>query len=159
MIYCCEELEIRNVMWPIQSTQISLLSCDTSIIHFWTKEFFQEAGRRLNRDTELANALRGVNTTIIADCLDKNGSFLIEVSDGKISSHEALPYDSADFRFSTSYLEWVSIVKNESKIEAEVVKGHVKFKGSMPKMLLYLGKVARLESKILGTIRSMNLEY
>lgn len=126
---------------------------------FWSKEFFKEADELLNKDQELAKVFAGINTTILAECSDRESAFLIKVVDGKMSSAEARPGDNAEFRFIAPYEKWVKIAKGEENVQREVVTGRVKFRGSMPKMLLYLSKVVRMEKKILGLIQGMGLEY
>jgi hypothetical protein len=129
------------------------------LTQFWSKEFFEEAGSRLNRDQDLAKVFTGINTTILAGCSDRDEAFLIRVVGGKISSEQAGLEEKAEFRFTAPYEKWVSIAKGEEKVQMEVVKGGIKFRGSMPKMLLYLGKVVRMEKKVLRLIREMELEY
>jgi putative sterol carrier protein len=129
------------------------------LTQFWSKEFFEKAGERLNHDEELIKVFAGINTTILAACSDKNEAFLIQVENGKISSREAHPEDKVEFKFTAPYEKWEKIAKGELRVQSEVVKGGIKFSGSMPKMLLYLGKVVRMEKKILNNIRQMNLEY
>jgi len=129
------------------------------LTQFWSKEFFEQAGERLNRDDELTKVFAGMNTTILAVSSDKDEAFLIQVENGNISSREARPEDKAEFKFTSLYEKWEKIAKGELRVQSEVVKGGIKFTGSMPKMLLYLGKVVRMEKKILNIIKSMNLEY
>ena len=128
-------------------------------MNFWSREFFERAGEILNSDQDLAKALRAVNTTILAECTDRPASFIIAVNEGKITSREAKTGEKAEFRFSAPYHEWMRVLKEESKIQAEVVKGKIKFSGSMPKMLLYLSKIVKMEGKILRTVKGMDLQY
>jgi len=100
-----------------------------------------------------------MNTTILAACSDRSEAFLIQVTDGNISSKEAPPQEKAEFKFTAPYEKWMMVAKGELKLQSEVVKGGIKFSGSMPKMLLYLGKVVRMEKRILNIIKGMNLEY
>jgi putative sterol carrier protein len=130
-----------------------------NLTRFWSEEFFKEAGELLNREQDLTKVLTGMNTTILAECVDRNQAFLITVEDGKISSAEGHPEDKVEFRFAAPYDKWAKIARGEEKVQSEVVKGKIKFRGSMPKMLLYLGKVVRMEKKILKIIGEMELEY
>lgn len=129
------------------------------MILFWSEDFFKKAGELLNRDQELTKIFAGINTTILAECSDRSSAFLIIVTDGKISSKEASAEDKAEFRFTAPYEKWVRIARGEDKVQSEVVKGNIRFRGSMPKMLLYLSKVVRMERKILRLITEMNPQY
>jgi len=113
----------------------------------------------LNSDKDLVNAFGAIKTTIIAECSDRSSAFVIGVADGKITSKEAMPGEKAEFRFSAPYQEWARILKDESKIQGEVVRGRIKFSGSMPKMLLYLSKIVKMEGKIIQMVKSMDLQY
>lgn len=126
---------------------------------FWSKEFFEKTDELLNDDRDLCRVFSGMNTSIIAECSDRKESFLILVEDGKISSAKAGVDDKGEFRFSAPYDLWVKVAKGEEKVQSQVVRGKIKFRGSMPKMLLYLGKVVRMEKKILKIIGDMNLEF
>jgi len=129
------------------------------LITFWSPDFFDKANELLNSDDELCKVFKGMNTTILAECVDRDQAFLIKVVDGKLSSREASSDDKVEFRFSAPYEKWVKIAKGEQKVQSEVVKGKIKFRGSMPKMLLYLGKVVRMEKGILKIIHEMDLKF
>ena len=126
---------------------------------FWSEEFFKKTDELLNDDKDLCRVFSGMNTTIIAECTDREESFHILVEDGKISSAKAGVDDKGEFRFSAPYDLWVKVAKGEEKVQSQVVRGKIKFRGSMPKMLLYLGKVVRMEKKILKIIGDMKLEF
>jgi hypothetical protein len=128
-------------------------------MYFWSPEFFQRAGQILNSDKDLAAALGSLNTSILAECSDRPTSFLIEVANGRIISREAKPGEKAEFKFSAPYQEWVRILKDEPKIQSEVVKGKIKFTGSMPKLLLCLSKIVKMEGKIIRMVKGMDLQY
>jgi len=129
------------------------------MVRFWSKEFFEEASELLNKDQELEKVFSGINTTIIAECSDRNSAFLITVKNGKISSSEARSDDKAEFRFTAPYDKWVKIAQGKDKVQSEVVKGGIKFRGSMPKMLLYLSRIVRMQNKILSIFTSISLEF
>ena len=129
------------------------------MVRFWSKEFFEEVSELLNKDQELEKVFSGINTTIIAECSDRNSAFLITVKNGKISSSEARSDDKAEFRFTAPYDKWVKIAQGKDKVQSEVVKGGIKFRGSMPKMLLYLSRIVRMQNKILSIFTSISLEF
>ncbi len=64
-----------------------------------------------------------------------------------------------EFVFSAPYDEWVKIIRDSLNIRGEVLRGKVKFRGSMPKMLLYLGRVSRIENELTQRMRSMAPEF
>lgn len=129
------------------------------MIPFWSEEFFEKTVVLLNSDEKLCKVFKGMNTTIIAECTDKEAAFFLIVKDGVINSVKDNAGEKAEFRFSAPYDLWVKIAKGEEKVQSQVVKGKIKFRGSMPKMMLYLGKVVRMEKQILKIIGDMDLKY
>lgn len=129
------------------------------MIRFWSEEFFKKTDILLNADEGSRKVFKGMNTTIIAECTDRQESFFLIVKDGIISSAKASEGEKGEFRFSAPYNLWVKIAKGEEKVQSQVVRGKIRFRGSMPKMMLYLGKVVRMEKKILKIIVEMDLEY
>ncbi len=126
---------------------------------FWSEEFFRSAADSLNKSPVFAPIFRGLRTSIMAESTDAGGSFMIQIKDDLISVRSATRGESADFRFSAPYAEWVAVVRDGVQLRGEVVKGKVKFRGSMPMMLLMLGKVSKVEKEIVEQMRSMNPEY
>lgn len=130
-----------------------------SSVKFFSLEFFQKMVEQLNLDESLSKLTKGMNTNLLLSCNELPSSYLIDVKEGKLSVKQVSNNQAAEFVFSAPYIEWEKIAKGQVKIAGEVVSGRIKFKGSMPKMLLYLNKVLGLESKIMKTINSMGLDF
>ncbi len=128
-------------------------------LKFWSAEFFQSAADSLNGSPLFSPIFKGVRTSIVAESTDTGASFMIQIKDGLISVRPSVPEESADFRFSAPYAEWVAIVRDDAQLRGEVVRGKVRFRGSMPMMLLMLGKVSKAEKELVAQMRSMNPEY
>lgn len=128
-------------------------------MQFWTEEFFQEAATLLNADPRVKDSIGGIVTTILADSSDIGRAFLIKVDGGVVSVSSASGGTPAEFSFAAPYQEWVSIVRDSLNIRGEVLKSRVKFRGSMPKMLLYLGRVSRMEMEIIAKMRALSPAY
>jgi len=126
-------------------------------VKFWTMDFFRELVDRVNSDESLSKLTRGLNTSLLFDCNGK--AVLIAAEDGKLAVREPPTEKVAEFRFTASTEEWEKIAKGQAKMQGEVVSGRVKFRGSMPKMLLYLGKIVGLEAKVMKTIKEMDIEF
>lgn len=128
-------------------------------VKFWSEEFFSYASESLNKDPVFAPVFKGMRTRIIAESTDTKASFMIQIRDGVISARPAAQGEPTDFRFSAPYAEWVAIVRDDVQLRGEVVKGKVRFGGSMPMMLLMLGKVSKAEKEIVAHMQAMNPEY
>lgn len=92
---------------------------------------------------------------MILTCSDRNISYKKRYC----GCVEASEKDSADFHFLAPYSTWVTIARGKSKIQGEVVGGRVKLKGSMPKMLLYVGKLAGMERRMTKLINDVGTEF
>ncbi|MDG6967767.1 MAG: SCP2 sterol-binding domain-containing protein [Nitrososphaerota archaeon] len=126
---------------------------------FWSESFFEQVADSLNKSPVFAPIFKGMKTRIVAESTDQGGSFMINIVDGAITVRRAEQGEATDFRFSAPYAEWVSVVRDGSELRGEVVKGRVKFKGSMPMMLLMLGKVSKAEKELVAHMRAMEPEY
>ena len=127
-------------------------------MRFWSEEFFAAAAEAVNSDPRFPSLVTGISTSIIVDCSDKESAFRIQLELGKVSVRPARG-DLAEFTFSAPYEEWTRIIRDGLDIRGEVLKGRVKFRGSMPKMLLYLGRVSRMEKEIIQKMRAMGPEF
>jgi putative sterol carrier protein len=128
-------------------------------VRFWSEEFFRAAAETVNSDQRFGAQIAGIKADILAESTDKGPSVIIHVEGGKVVARSAAPGEPAEFTFSAPYNEWVTIIRDSLDIRGEVVKGRVKFKGSMPKMLLYFGRVSRMEKQIIQAMRALGPEY
>jgi len=128
-------------------------------IRFFSLEFFDNMMDRLNTDDSLAKLTKGMNTNLLLSCAEISAFYIIDIKEGRLSVKQVSSNQVAEFAFSAPYTEWEKIAKGQAKIPSEVISGRIRFKGSMPKMLLYLNKVLGLESKIMKAINSMNLDF
>ena len=126
---------------------------------FWSEEFFSAAADTVNSDPRVAQSIAGIRTTILAECTDRSPSFLIRVDGGRVAVSPAPEGEASEFVFSAPYDEWTGIIRDSLNIRGEVLRGKVKFRGSMPKMLLYLGRVSRIENELTQKMRSMGPEF
>ena len=128
-------------------------------VQFLSMDFFNKLVNFLNQDATLAHIIKDLRTTLLLSCNELPAAYLITVKEGRLSAKETSKNELAEFSFTAPYQEWEKIARGQAKIQGEVVLGKIKFRGSMPKMLLYLNKVMRLESKIMKAITSMPLTF
>jgi putative sterol carrier protein len=136
-----------------------MLDSAAQSIRFFSPEFFKNMIDQLNADESLAKLTKGMNTSLLLSCNELSLFYLINITEGRLSVKQSSSDQVAEFAFSAPYTEWEKIARGQAKIPSEVVSGRIKFKGSMPKMLLYLNKVLGLESRIMKSINSMSLIF
>ncbi len=130
-----------------------------AMVAFFTRQFFGEIVRHLNRDNIFTNTIKDFNSSMVLTCVDRGVSCKITARNGFIEVEDCQGNASAEFHFAATYSVWVSIAKGGVGIQGEVVRGRVKFRGSMPKMLLYLGKLAGMERLMIKLVNEIGTEF
>jgi putative sterol carrier protein len=125
------------------------------MIQFYTREFFEEIGRRLNADPEWAKAMKGHDMRIVCSAPDKKRSFLIAVKGGKVTTGEASEKTPADYRFEGRYATWMALCKGEAEMDHLIQQGKIRLAGSMPEVMGLMGPLNR----IVLTARSFPKEF
>lgn len=125
------------------------------MIQFYTRDFFEEIGRRLNVDPEWSKAMKGHNMRIVCSAIDKKRSFLISVRDGVVAIDEATARTAADYRFEGRYAAWVQLCKGESEMDRLIQQGKIRLAGSMTDVMGLMGPLNR----IVTTARSFPKEF
>lgn len=125
------------------------------MIQFYTQEFFQEIGRRLNGDPEWGKTMKGHNMRIVCSASDKKRSFLIAIADGRVSMAEATAATPADYRFEGRYAAWVDLCKGVAEMDRLIQQGKIRLAGSMTDVMGLMGPLNR----IVMTARSFPKEF
>lgn len=129
------------------------------MLRFFTKEFFDNVAQELNKDEKAREIFSALNSSLILYCEDLGVGFRLAVEKGVLSVSEEGKTVEAEFFFSAPYEEWCKVIKGEAKVPAEITAGRIKFKGSMPKMLLYIGKLTYVEKKVLEVIKKLEVSF
>lgn len=125
------------------------------MIQFYTEEFFQELGRRLNADAEWGKSMAGKTFRMVCTASDKKRSFLISVTKGQVVTSEATPETRADYRFEGRYDAWMSLCKGEAEMDRLIQQGKIRLAGSMSDLMGFMGPL----NKIVLTARSFPKEF
>lgn len=116
------------------------------MIQFYTREFFEEIGRRLNADPEWSKAMKGHDMRIVCSASDKKRSFLISVKGGVVATDEATAQTPADYRFEGRYAVWAQLCKGESEMDRLIQGGKIRLAGSMTDVMGLMGPLNRIVS-------------
>ncbi len=114
------------------------------MIQFYTKEFFEEIGRRLNADSEWAKTMKAQDMRMVCTASDKKRSFLIAVKGGTVSTAEATAETRADYRFEGRYETWVQLCKGEAEMDHLIQQGKIRLAGSMANVMSLMGPLNRI---------------
>ena len=124
------------------------------MVKFFTEEYFKEIEQRLVADQRWIQDTKGVKTTILLGATDQPAYFLLRVEEGVTSITKTEPGSSTEFSFEGLYEVWTRVAKGELDFQSAVLKGMLKFKGSITKILFYKDRFVRIAE----VIRSVPLE-
>ncbi|MGA2664896.1 MAG: SCP2 sterol-binding domain-containing protein [Nitrososphaerales archaeon] len=122
---------------------------------YFSDEFFKEVEQRLVADPKWQQDTKGIKTTVLLSAADQSSLFLIKVEDGVTSISRAAPGAVAEFSFEGPYEVWTKVAKGEVDLQAAVLKGQLKFRGSITKILFYKDRFVRIAE----IIRSVPVEF
>lgn len=107
------------------------------MVKFFGTEFFQELAARLNADAKFKELTKDIKTSMLFVIEDQNKAYLLTVTNGNAIAQESGLETPAEFKFIAPYEQWVVTGKGEADMNSLVLKGKMKFKGSLTKILYY----------------------
>jgi putative sterol carrier protein len=127
------------------------------MVKYFSPEFFTELQTSLEKDAKWQEGTKGLKTSMKLTTTDPNNTttYLLRVEDGKTT---ILPSDQAaqaEFAFEGTYETWTKVAKGEVDFQSAVLKGLLKFKGSITKILFYKDRFLR----IADVMRSVPVEF
>ena len=113
---------------------------------FFSPEFFAQLQDALVHDAKWKESVNGLKTSIKLACVSgtERLEYLLKVEDGntRIASWE--PNAQAEFSFEGTYETWTRVAKGEVDLKSAVLKGLMKFKGSITKLVLQEERFVRI---------------
>jgi putative sterol carrier protein len=127
------------------------------MVKYLSPEFFAQLQDTLANDTKWQEDTKGLKTSIKLSTTDRDtaASFLLRVEEGRTTispSDQAAP---AEFAFEGTYETWTKLAKGEVDFQSAVLKGLLRFKGSITKILFYRDKFLRIAE----VMRSVPVEF
>ena len=117
---------------------------------FLSDEFFGELQNALASDPKWTESTSGVKTTILFGVSDTGSNFMISVDGGATKIQKAEKGAAAEFSFEGTYDAWTKVAKGELDMQSAVLKGQLKFKGSITKILMYRDRFMRMADILKG---------
>ncbi len=115
------------------------------MVKFFSREFFAELEQRLTADPKWSEDTKSIKTSIRLGATDlADSTYLIKVEEGRTGIGPADPAVQAEFSFEGSYETWTKVHKGEVDLQSAVLKGLLKFKGSITKILFYKDRFVRI---------------
>ena len=117
---------------------------------FLSDDFFSELQTALAGDAQWVESTKGVKTSVLLSVKETGSSHLISVDGGAITIQKVEPGAPAEFSFEGTYDAWVKVAKGEMDMQSAVLKGQLKFKGSITKVLMYRDRFLRIAELLKG---------
>lgn len=111
---------------------------------FMSDEYFSELQQALSTDPKWAEGTKGIKTSVMITVSDLGQVYLLGVENGSTTIQKAAPGSTAEFSFDGTYDSWSKVGKGEVDMQSAVLKGQLKFKGSITKILAYRERFSRI---------------
>lgn len=118
---------------------------------FFTEEYFKDVEQRLLADSKWSDDTKGIKTSVLLGVTDQGVNFLLKVENDATSIAKAAAGTSAEFSFEGTYEIWTKVAKGEVDLQSAVLKGMLKFRGSITKILFYKDRFIRIAEVIRST--------
>jgi len=116
------------------------------MVKYFSPEFFAQLQDNLSNDPKWQESTKGLKTSVrLTSTGQANASsFLLKVEEGKTTIAPTEPAAQAEFSFEGAYETWTKVAKGEVDFQSAVLKGVLKFKGSITKILFYKDRFLRI---------------
>jgi putative sterol carrier protein len=111
---------------------------------FMSDEYFAEVQTALTADPKWTETTRSVKTSIAFNVTDIGQNYVLSVENGVTSLNKAQAGTQTEFAFDGTYDSWTKVMKGEVDLQSAVLKGMLKFKGSITKILMYRDRFLRV---------------
>lgn len=111
---------------------------------FLSDEYFGQLQGVLATDQKWAEGTKGVKTSIAFNATDIGQNFILSVDNGVSTIQKVAAGTPAEFAFEGTYESWVKVAKGETDLQSAVLKGQLRFKGSITKILMYRERFIRV---------------
>jgi putative sterol carrier protein len=125
------------------------------MVRYFTEEYFKEVEQKLLADQNWQQDTKSIKTSILLGATDQNAYFILKVEEEVTSLTKVEPGTAAEFSFEGTYEVWTRVAKGEVDLQSAVLKGMLKFKGSITKILFYKDRFLRVAE----VIRSVPVEF
>jgi putative sterol carrier protein len=124
---------------------------------YFSPEFFSILQESLTNDVKWHESTKGLKTTMRLSTTDKDNAstYLLRVEEGRTTISPSDPTAQTEFSFEGSYETWTRLAKGEVDFQSAVLKGLLKFKGSITKILVYKDRFLRIAE----VMRSIQVDF
>ncbi len=125
------------------------------MVKFMSDEYFAQLQVTLSQDARWSEISKTIKTSIALNASDIGQNYVLAVENGTTTLQKVQPGAAAEFSLDGPYDSWCKVVKGETDLQAAVLKGQLKFRGSITKILVYRDRFSRLAE----VMRAMPVEF
>jgi putative sterol carrier protein len=114
------------------------------VVKFLTDEYFSQLQTALSQDPKWSETTKTFRTSIALNVTDIGQNYLLGVDNGATTLQKVAPGTAAEFSFDGTYDSWCKVAKGEIDLQSAVLKGQLRFKGSITKILMYRDRFLRV---------------
>jgi len=118
---------------------------------YLSDEYFAQVQAALTQDPKWVEISKNFKTSIAINSTDIGQYYVLTVDNGVTSLQKAAPGAAAEFSLDGTYDAWCKVAKGEVDTQSAVLKGQLKFKGSITKVMMYRDKFNRV-TEIMGSV-------
>lgn len=111
---------------------------------FMSDEYFAQLQAALNQDAKWSETTKTIKTSIAMNVTDQGQNYVLVVENGTTTLAKVGPGTPAEFSFDGTYDTWSKVARGEMDLQSAVLKGQLRFKGSLTKILMYRDRFVRV---------------
>ena len=111
---------------------------------YLSDEYFSQVLAALIQDPKWSESTKNLKTSIALNVTDIGQNYVLGVENGTTTLQKSSPGAPAEFSLDGTYEAWCKVAKGEVDLQSAVLKGQLKFKGSLTKVLMYRDKLTRV---------------
>jgi putative sterol carrier protein len=111
---------------------------------YLSDEYFSQVQATLSQDPKWTESTKTVKTSIAFNVTDTGQNYVLGVENGVTTLQKVAQGTPAEFSFDGTYDAWCKVAKGEVDIQSAVLKGQLRFKGSLTKILMYKDRFVRV---------------
>jgi len=117
---------------------------------YLSDEYFTQVQAALAQDSKWVESTKNFRTSIGFGVTDTGQYYVVSVENGTTLVQKAAPGATSEFSFEGTYESWCKVQRGEIDIQSAVLKGQLKFKGSITKVMMYRDKLNRVADVMKG---------
>jgi putative sterol carrier protein len=117
---------------------------------YLSDEYFSQVQSALAQDPKWVESTKNFKTSIGFGVTDIGQYYVVNVDNGTTTMQKVAPGAPAEFSFEGTYDSWCKVERGEVDIQSAVLKGQLKFRGSITKVMMYRDKLNRVAEVMKG---------